>query len=176
MVLPNVTQITGTAVQGSNWLNFNDPIIMMFLSLALLIVILVIKIVKDLHSDITGQRALELDGNILTISRIKNDAIANTTITVGDRAYIIDHPAYRITTKLGIHLTVWLCDRPTGRTIGLNNPAFKSMDADEQKETMRAIPERMLGTVTEDKGFGMILAVLGAGAFLGYLIRGFFGG
>ena len=167
MVLPNVTQITGTAIQGSSW--FSDPNTLTMITLGILIIILIIKIVRDAYKDITGQRILELDGNILTISRIKNDAIANTTITVGDRAYIIDHPAYRITTTLGVHLTIWLCDRPTGRTIGLNNPAFKVMDADEQKETMRAIPERMLGTVSEDKGLGFVLAVLGAGALLGII-------
>jgi len=167
MVLPNVTQITGTAIQGSSW--FSDPNTLTMITLGILIIILIIKIVRDTYKDITGQRILELDGNILTISRIKNDAIANTTITVGDRAYIIDHPAYRITTTLGVHLTIWLCDRPTGRTIGLNNPAFKVMDADEQKETMRAIPERMLGTVSEDKGLGFVLAVLGAGALLGII-------
>ena len=167
MVLPNVTQITGTAIQGSSW--FSDPNTLTMITLGILIIILIIKIVRDTYKDITGQRILELDGNILTISRIKNDAIANTTITVGDRAYIIDHPAYRITTTLGVHLTISLCDRPTGRTIGLNNPAFKVMDADEQKETMRAIPERMLGTVSEDKGLGFVLAVLGAGALLGII-------
>jgi hypothetical protein len=167
MVLPNVTQITGTAIQGSSW--FSDPNTLTMITLGIVIIILIIKIVRDTYKDITGQRILELDGNILTISRIKNDAIANTTITVGDRAYIIDHPAYRITTTLGVHLTIWLCDRPTGRTIGLNNPAFKVMDADEQKETMRAIPERMLGTVSEDKGLGFVLAVLGAGALLGII-------
>lgn len=169
MVLPNMTIGTSTTITNStNW--FSDPQTLTFITLGILIIILVIKIVRDTYNDITGQRVIELEGNnILAISRIKNDAVTGETVAAGSRAYVVDHPAYRIITLFGVQLTTWFCDRSTGRTIGLNNPAFKSMDADEQKEIIRAIPERELGTIREDKGLGFMLAVLGAGALLGII-------
>jgi hypothetical protein len=174
MALPDTTPVT-SAVQGINWFNFSDPQILSIWVVIILLIILIVKRIWDTYRDISGQRTIEHDGGILTITRINNNAVSEKTLTVANRSYVIDHPAYRIITILGVHLTIWLCDKITGRTIGLNDPAFKSMSANEQNEIIRAIPERELGTVRVDKGITFLLLAIGAGAFLGYILRGFMG-
>ena len=175
MALPELTNINPAIAQGINYFDFNNPQVLTFYILIALILILVLKRLWDTYKDISGMRVLEQDGGILTISRVKNDAVKDNILSVGSRAYAIDHPPYRIITLLGVHLTIWLADRATGRTIGLNDPAFTVMSADEQKEIIRAIPEAELGTIRTERGLTFVLLALGAGAFIGYMLAGVLG-
>ncbi len=162
-------------VQAFNWFNFADPMILSVWVVIGLIVILIIKSIYDAYKDISGMRVIEQDGGILTISRVKNDAIVNKILTVSERSYAVDHAPYRIITRFGVHLTLWLADRVTGKTIGLSTSSTPIMSADEQKEIIRAIPEAQLGTVHAENNLTFVLLALGAGAFLGYMLAGFMG-
>lgn len=161
--------------QAFNWFNFADPMILSVWVVIGLILILIIKSIWDAYKDISGMRVIEQDGGILTISRVSNNAVSNKILTVGTRSYVVDHPPYRIITRFSVHLTLWLADRVTGRTIGLNDPSFVVMSGDEQKEIIRAIPEAQLGTVHAENNLTFVLLALGAGAFIGFLIKGFMG-
>jgi hypothetical protein len=161
--------------QAFNWFNFADPqILSIWIAIGFLL-FLILKSIWDAYKDISGQRVIEQDGGILTISRVGNNAVVNKILTVAGRSYAVDHPPYRIVTRFGVHLTLWLADRVTGRTIGLNDAGFKNMSADEQNEVIRAIPEMMLGTVHAENNLTFVLLALGAGAFIGFLIKGFMG-
>jgi len=175
MVLPNTTAITSSATQAVNFVDFSNPTTLSFWILGIMVIVFIIKSLYDTYKDISGMRTMELDGGILTITRVNNDAINNKVLSVGNRSYAIDHPSYKVITTLGVHLTIWLCDKMTGRTIGLNDPAFKAMSADEQNEIIRAIPEKELGTVRTDRGITFLLLAIGAGAFLGYILKGVMG-
>ena len=168
--------ITTASVQAVNYMDFSNPqVITMYILLALVIVLLA-KRLYGTYKDITGMRVLEQDGGVLTITRIDNSAMVDKTLNVGERAYIIDHPAYRIATTLGVHLTLWIADKVTGRTIGLSNTLIKgALSASEQLEILRAKPEIELSTIREDKGITFLLLALGAGAFIGYALANFHG-
>jgi hypothetical protein len=174
MALPDTTPVT-SAVQGINWFNFSDPQILSIWIIIGFLLILIIKSIWDAYRDISGMRTIEHDGGILTISRVGNNAVANKILTVANRSYVVDHAPYRIITRFGVHLTLWIADRVTGRTIGLNDPNFVVMSADEQKEIIRAVPEAQLGTVHAENNLTFVLLALGAGAFLGYVLKGFMG-
>lgn len=158
-----------------DWFNFADPqIISIWIAIGFLLFLL-IKAIWDAYKDISGMRVIEQDGGILTISRVNNNAVANKILTVAGRSYVVDHAPYRICARFGVHLTLWLADRVTGRTIGLNDANAPIMSADEQKEIIRAIPEAQLGTVHAENNLTFVLLALGAGAFLGYMLAGFMG-
>jgi len=174
MAIPQVPVIE--PVSAFNWL---DPSLITQYALLAVVIILIIRIIWNTKKDISGQRVIEEDGGILTISSVKNDAVKEKTLTYsGNRTAVIDHPPYRIITTFGVHLTLWFVDALKGRTIGLqNNSLLKdAMGVDEQHEIIRAIPEKHLGTIIKESGVSLTLLTLGAGAFLGYMLRGFFGG
>jgi hypothetical protein len=164
MTVPST--ITSTATQGLNYFDFSNPQTLSLWVLVGLVLILVVKRLWDTYKDISGQRVIEHDGGILTITRVNNDAIADKTLSVANRSYVIDHAPYRIVTTLGVHLTLWICDKITGKTIGLNDAVFKSMSAEEQNEIIRAIPERELGTVHTENNLMMYIICVVAGAGL----------